>query len=283
MTKLTLMKNKAFFFLSIIIVFFLFASIIHPISVFDTPSNNQIELKKVLQKCAEYCERLSNSVLYFVCQERIEEVAFLRDRTSFGRKDWAVHLRSTYVYDYQLIRKDGKIKEKRILIEENGRKKHEENAQLKTKFLHENLILGPIGLLSKQRQQYYDYKIIEEKKFKGEEALIIEAVPISLHTLSLIYGKIWIRKSDFGILKIEWEQTSIEKYERIEKRAKALKAKPRITIITEYSFDKKGIRFPSKNSFKEGYIRMGRKFLLSETTVEYKNYKFFTVETKIIY
>ncbi|NOR53563.1 MAG: hypothetical protein GQ536_05705 [Candidatus Aminicenantes bacterium] len=93
-----------------------------------------------------------------------------------------------------------------------------------------------------------------------------------------------MKKSDFSILKTEWNQQSIENYDKIEELAKKLKAKPLITLVSEYAFEKKGIRFPSKYSIKEVYIlRRGSRFLRSRKTVIYKDYQFFTVETDIKY
>ncbi|MDH4272090.1 MAG: hypothetical protein OEW18_08950, partial [Candidatus Aminicenantes bacterium] len=39
-----------------------------------------------------------------------------------------------YLYDYQLIRKDGDIQEKRILLEQNGKKRYHPDAKLKTQW-----------------------------------------------------------------------------------------------------------------------------------------------------
>lgn len=40
----------------------------------DNPDNKgQDELEKILEKCAEYCEKLTHSVLDFVCREKITE------------------------------------------------------------------------------------------------------------------------------------------------------------------------------------------------------------------
>ena len=72
--------------------------------------------------------------------------------------------------------------------------------------------MGPIGLLSEYWQQYHDYKIVKEEKFKGEKVIVIEAVPKYGYKLNQLFGKIWVRKSDFSILKIEWNQEAIENY-----------------------------------------------------------------------
>jgi hypothetical protein len=47
--------------------------------------------------------------------------------------------------------------------------------------------------------------------------------------------------------------------------------------------EKNGIRFPSRYFVKESYINPSRgKLTLSETTVTYSDYKFFTVETEVM-
>ena len=90
-----------------------------------------------------------------------------------------------------------------------------------------------------------------------------------------------MRKSDFSILKIEWLQQSIKGYDWVEEKAKKLGAKPRLTLIAEYGFEKSGIRFPSKYSLDEVYIKVRGRFHASKTVVIYEDYKFFTVETEI--
>ncbi len=287
------MKKKV-----VIISFFILVVFSFPIysQRTDSDSTDRSELETILKKCAEYCERLSNSVLFFVCKEKIKEEIYqgapvtVRTVTSSGsyvvRSGGGQNFKkNTYVYDYQLIRKENKIKESRILLKENGKKKNEKNAQLKTRiFEHKNVIMGPIGLLSEYWQQYHDYKIVKEEKFKGEKAIVIEAVPKYGLQLHQLFGKIWVRKSDFSILRIEWNQQAIENYEKIEEIAKKLKAEPLITLVSEYAFEKKGIRFPSRYSIQEVYIlRRGRRFLRSKINVTYEDYKFFTVETEVIY
>jgi hypothetical protein len=271
--------------ISIALFLFYFA-----ISSWSLPSTQRQEkqLEPILEKCAEYCERLVHSVLFFVCKEKITEKISSRATVTIISNDpqgliraYGGTVTSVYVYDYQLYRKGNEIKEQRILIKENGKKKHEENAQLKTRaFKHENIVLGPIGLLSSYWQTFHDYRILKEAKYKGDETVIIEAVLKPEYTFHHLSGKIWVRKSDFSILKIEWLQQSIKGYDRVEETAKKLGAKPRLSLIAEYGFEKNGIRFPSKYSLDEVYIRGGRRHHASKTVVIYEDYKFFTVETE---
>ncbi len=243
-------------------------------------SGDQDELEIILKKCAEYCAILNNSVLNFVCEEKITEDIFI------GVPFLMEEGRNIYIYDYQLIRKEKKIVEQRILIDENGEKRNTLNAQLKTKrFQHKYIVFGPVGLLRQEQQKNYGYKILEDVMYKEEAALILEALPKSPSGINALYGKIWIRKKDYAILKIEWYQESLEDFEGIEKIAEVLDAKPKFTFISEFGFEKNKIRFPNKFSVEELYIPRsgGEGFILSKTAVIYDNYKFFTVETGVKY
>ena len=263
---------------------------------------SQEELEKILKRTSEYCQRLLNSALHFVCIEDIKErIDYSRDNLprNYERKklqplagavqakqQWVTSIKNNrFIYDYQLIRKNGQIEERRILLEENGKKIHEENAPLKTElFEHKYIIAGPIGLLSSFWQERHDFRIIKDEKFKGEDAVIVEAIPKMPDEVQHLAGRVWVSKDDFSILKIEWDQIHIRNFEEIKALAKKLNSIPRIVQVSEYGIEKKGIKFPSRYSVRETYVdRRGKSFLRSETVVIYKNYKFFTVETDVKY
>ena len=107
----------------------------------SSQSVNQEEVEKILEECADYCEKLSHLVLYFVCREEITEridhsepkaigqfssddPKRIRKNTQFPALD-----KNVYIYDYQLIRRENETKEQRILLEENGQqfKRHPSN------------------------------------------------------------------------------------------------------------------------------------------------------------
>jgi hypothetical protein len=291
------MKKPRIFVL--VLIFIVFSSQTYSQRV-NSDSTKQAELDVILKKCADYCEKLNHSVLDFVCREKITEEIYRYSPEAEGYDDMTGHEKITikgqgqdsvleeknvYIYDYQLIRKENKIRERRILLRENNKKKNEEDAQLKTKrFKHKHIISGPIGLLSEYWQEYYEYKIIKRGKFKGDRAIVIEATPIPSMETNNLYGRIWIREDDFSILKIEWAPKSIKNYDLIEENARRLNAKPLIKFYSEYVFEKNGIRFPSKYSVTETYTRQMRwKHTKSKTTVVYRDYKFFTVETEVKY
>jgi len=254
------------------------------------------DLNQILDKCAQYCEKLSHSALYFVCTEKVEEMIRKPQESAshsfrtFGGTTYQVYgglhtERHTYVYDYQLIRKQGIIKESRILLKEDGKKKHEENAPLKTeRFYYKHVIFGPTGLLSRKAQLKHAFQIIKHGKFNKEQVVVIRATPKNEKGISHLYGDVWISRDNFRILKIEWNQQSLQDYEKMKEVAEQSNAVPKTILISEYGYEHNGIQFPSKYTIKEIYeskIWKKRRSKKSETIVTYKDYKFFTVEVDI--
>ena len=247
-----------------------------------------LNLNTILKKVEGYCRRLENGVYDFICTEEIsEKIDFSRD-PSFAQR-----LNNKYLYDYQLVKKGSDIKERRILLERNGRSLHEENASLKTlAFRYQHVLLRTVDLFSEFGNTLNDYRLIGEEILYGEEAIVIEAVPKNSYERRFLYGtdpsylsgKIWVNKKDSSILKIIWNPLVIKDFQNIEEIAKRYKAEPRISIISEYQFEKNGIRFPSRLSVEEAYIdKAGQKFVRSKTDIVYKDYKFFIVETEVKY
>jgi hypothetical protein len=263
----------------------------------DAAPGADARLARVLERTKAYCAKLEQASLDFTCFERIEEKTYpspeIRPDTSVvgggGISYSYPSARSPYVnsylYDYQFIRKGDMRTERRILIDQNGRKTWEENADLETLNVRvENALFGPVGLLGAQWQAYHDYKIVDEESQKGKAILVIEAAPKPALNRPHCHGRIWVQEDDASILKIVWEPTSIGNFDKIEATARGLGAEPRLTSVTEYGLLKNGIRFPSKDTTEESYkLKNGETFVRSRTTIVYKDYKFFTVETQIIY
>ncbi len=239
-------------------------------------------LGSMLARAAEYCDKLDRSVLNFVCRERIEE--WLRhDFRRMGLIFVGARERHEYLYDYQLVRdREGLFEESRVLLKEDGKEVRVPGSPLKTRsFTHAKVVMGPLGLLRRETQAEHDYRIVREEKVRGEEALVIEAVPKPGPVPQQLFGTIWLRKKDAGILKIEWNPASIGHYQIVEETARRLDMTPDLLIISEYAFEKNGVRFPSRYTVKEAYRRSIRRLQVSEVDVVYDEYKFFTVETAV--
>ena len=185
-----------------------------------------------------------------------------------------------------MIKKGEKIEEARILLKENGKKKHEENAPLKTKrFFSKRAVYGPVGLLGKEQQGKYDYKIIKEQTIKRRKTYVIEVTPKTNIEGNPNFGKVWVDKEDFSVLRIEINQESLAGFDELEQEREKQSMSPRITTTHNYFIEKNGIRFPSNTICKEIYLYGMRRARtkLSETKITYDNYRFFLVDVKIKY
>jgi len=190
-----------------------------------------------------------------------------------------------YLYDYQLVRdRAGSIRESRTLLRDGRKDVHVEDASLETRFFwHARIVMGPLGLLSRERQAEHDYRILREERIDGKPVAVVEAVPKPGVAADHLYGIVWLRLKDASILKIEWNPSSIDNYAGVTETAERFRMTPRIVLTSEYGIEKNGIRFPSRYTVQETYARGSRRFQRSETTVIYDQYKFFTVETTVVF
>jgi hypothetical protein len=242
------------------------------------------EVAVLLGKSAAYCRKLESAALNFVCEEEVVERLAGDGRFLTYTKTFALgHRSSEWIYDFQYIRQGGQTQEKRTLTKENGNKRREENAELKTsRFTHRNVFLGPIGLLGESAQVRHRYEFVKEGQVAGEPAIVIKAVPLERKAGDL-FGKAWVRRRDGAVLRIEWEPTSMENFEAIEKFSQQIGHEARIGFVSEYGFEKNGLRFPNFYEVIEEYLGIGSGWgdIISRTTVTYKDYKFFQVETAV--
>jgi len=265
-------------------------------------ANNQEEygpkLEVILKKTGEYCEKVKNLALHYVCKENIVDIHyFYRTREVIERVPKSSFITSTirfelkgskkksYVYDYQLIRKSGEMIEKRDLLEEEGKTKKEKSSGLKNvKYFSKNILFGPVGFLSKYWQSHFEYKIIGNDIKNGKEALIIRAYPKQEREENYNVAQIWIDMKEYSILKIQWEPLSIQNYDEEKIRYPTGEYKKTIIWNVDFGVEEKGIRFPSKQIVQEVFISENdKKHVLEEIIFTYTDYKFFTVETEVKY
>jgi hypothetical protein len=260
---------------------------------------NRVKLNKILQKSKEYCRKLEKGAFNFVCLEEVVEKFYHEGvdqqmmvagsehdrvpRDAFGYEVYKKTKENNFLYEYQLIAKAGEDQEKRVLLEKNGKKKNEKDASLETQyFRYGRIVFGPLGLLNGYWQQYHDYEIVGEDKIGADKAIVVAATPKSSLGENHPYGKVWVRESDFAILKIEWDQKSLTTLEELKKQASMFGANQVITIISEFGYEKNEVRFPSRFLFEEAYVnKEGKKVVRSMIHTVYRDYKFFTVDVDV--
>jgi hypothetical protein len=231
-------------------------------------------LAAVLKKAGEYCLRLDNAALDFVCLEEVSEMT----RRYTPRTD-------VYLYDYQFIRKGPETKEKRNLVSYNGKKASVRDSPLYTvMFQYKNVLFGPVGLLSHAWQAYHDYTLIGEDVFNTEKVVVVGVKPNAFMVTPHCYGQVWLKEEDGSVLKIIWDQESLGNYQSAEEWARIHDARPLITAFSEYAFEKNGLRFPSRSYTENSLLdKEDRKYISGAMLISYRDYKFFTVETEIRY
>ncbi len=260
------------------------------------------ELQRILDKCSEYCLKLSESALYYVCHERIKEKSKNLDGPAPGMSimppisssglvfsgasvidlilgDTSRHV---YVNDYQLIRKKDIIEEKRILMEMDRKNANIEKTPQMTKQSYSiKPILVPVQILSFEQRPRYLFKLAKDEKIKRESVYVIEAYPRPGQTGNIRRGKFWVNKSDFQIVKAEVETDFVEGYEDILSECEHYFLKPHFKSTHDYEVEKNGILFPSRSEIRVEYsgLLAAKKDLKSELEVTYENYRFFTVAT----
>jgi len=248
-----------------------------------------VGLAQILQKTADYCRKLENALLDFVCIEEVKETlhyeVFENDRDFGSFRIINKADENMFLYEYQLVRNAEKTEESRTLIEKDGRKRREKAAGVGTlRFRFEKVIYGPVDLLKRAHQPYFKYAVVGEEPYLDEKTVIIEAVPDPSEQEYRPFGKIWVRERDFAILKIDYDQRSIKTLYAENRDRSREKGEPQFELTSEFGIEKNGIRFPSRLVFQEVKVdKSGKKDVRSRAEIIYRDYKFFTVTVDVDY
>jgi TonB family protein len=274
----------------------------------ETPKGMEPSLEKVrtvLDRCADYCGKLAGAVMDFVCEERIKETHYsllknlhwgmlIVRNEPHGQGGWLVvgkpiqimdpklTKRNDFLCDYQIVRKGGRIDERRFILKENGHNIAEQKKLLEEKrFSGLSSLFASLRILLKDQQSRFNFRIIDEEKTNGKRAYVIEAIPKSGDEDGIWSAKIWIDKESFQILKIEIEGVPIDGYEDILNDCAILNIKPFFVMTHEYQMEKNGVLFPSRSKIHAAYpgIDYQGPVTKNEIDLTYGKYKFLTVDT----
>jgi hypothetical protein len=264
------------------------------------PPGEDPVLTEILENTRIYCQKLDDYAFHFVCTESVSErlVGTPKLRWSPGSLAGATNqnpgvapgqtmrvtdanTENSYLYRYELIRKQGENREKRTLLEKNRQRTVVPHARLEAMRFHfETMTFGPIDVFGVVGRLRHEYRVVGRDTIKGERVIIVEALSTADTIDYNPGGKVWIREGDNAILKIEWDPTTLPEYKDIKTAADAMNETPVFTLVTEYGVDKDGFRFPSRFFIREAYLKAktGKTEIVSEVTIEYKNYRFHRIE-----
>ncbi len=267
------------------------------------------DLRRILTGCAEYCRKLADSALFFICEETIKEthhqlkhsqelnnIYFKHEETIFESPDGMKAVlvrrvqimdpnrteRKTFTCDYQLIKKGESIEQQRIVLKEDGRVLTDRTKRLEEKrYAVLKPIFAALQVLAPDRQSRFDFRLLGEERIRGRDVYILEAVPKSGNADGVLSAKLWVEQSDFRILKSEITGVPIDGYEDVLKDCIFLNIEPDFVTTHEYRIERNGVFFPESSSVKVGYrgLVRGRPVSKLKTDLSYGKYKFFTVET----
>lgn len=250
-------------------------------------------LDAILKKTGTYCEKVKAIALFYVCREKVADERHVFTRRNLFRfslsDDEQIKPRrigtKTYTYDYQLVKKGEVPKEKRSLLEEDGKEKFEENVEFRpVKYYGTYSVYGPVGFLSKKWQEHYDYEIVGEDVIDDKKAIVIASAPKNEREVNYNFGRIWVDEKDFSILKIEYDPRSIKDYEDELEQSPIGDLRKKVIWTMLFGIEKNGVRFPSQQLIQEFYVNSkGEELLIEKITFQYEDYKFFIVETEVKY
>jgi hypothetical protein len=183
-----------------------------------------------------------------------------------------------------MIRKQGRVEERRILLESNDKSAPKGAAPPDEKrYASLKPLFAPIDILATDRQESYEFRLLGKDKIKGLTAAIIEAVARPGASVRIPAAKIWIDPESSQILRCETQGLPVEGYEFIFEEASRIGISPVGSMMVNYGDEKNGILFPSRVTLLIEYPvnvwGVGKRTRI-DTEIHYANYRFFTVETE---
>lgn len=272
-------------------------------------SSSHAEVANILEKSAEYCDKLEGVALDYICEEAIRDVFYHfmtkeeMDKRgivlSFVSRAGSVSQlgisfisshnperteRNEYVCDYLLVKKGDRTEDRRIILRENGRERPNRTKLLEERRLSTLLpFLAPVRLIGRDRQPLFDYRLLKEEKLKGKDFFLIEALPKTGDAGGIERGKVWVEKKNCRILKVEITGVPLEGYESVLREIVQYNLTPKFLTTYFYQIEKKGLAFPSSAEIRVDYPSSLSAYSYVkkiQTDIKYDKYKFFTVETE---
>ena len=262
----------------------------------------------LLRLAAGYSERLRHAAFRFICQETVSEDVLVRDtidRSSYKRA------RTSWLYEYQVVVREGKVTENRVLLRKNKTKKRVENATLETRFRSLYSAFLPATLFAADKQPTYFYRVEKHEKMFGRQVARLAIAPRPGFE-ELGAGTAWVDEETGAVLKIELAQRAIKGIEAAEKRARQVGARLLVSDVHYYGVERNGVWLPSSTIISEYYVinvvavKEGRGYInrdeapetpppakyvsssggsrqieLSRTWVEYSDFQFFVVDVQV--
>jgi hypothetical protein len=257
-------------------------------------------LTSLLDKAAQYCQKLKKATFYFVCIEEVIDNYWIR-----GQQVKEDH----YLFDYQILMgENGHMKESRQLKKKvpklgnnkTRRKRRKKNREKETEIIYTNFFsnypfLMPNSMLAEEYRQKYRFRLLGQEKI-GNHTLIkicVDPRQEGVMQKGSNYGVVWIDQKDGSVYKIELAANSVGGLAKLKQEARKKRNRLKITDVHWYEVQRNGLRFPSRTEINgyyldwnqaKGTINKNKLHALEQvgTIFEYKNYKFFKVNVDVL-
>ncbi len=233
----------------------------------DDPPGGQAEsaaspvsLDVVLERMARVADLYNDNALRFSCDEEITYTHFASSGRVQDRRRYNLQYMYTYVQgsesttDAEGTRRGG-LADYRTIRDENADDGTYREIQLEDLALPNYLKrdYSWAFIFEEARQGLYQFEILGEESVHGADAFILgfDPIPPYVRTVNDWFGKVWIDKESFQLLRVEAHSsdalTDDGKAEGEEEEKDVYRAQTfTVTrITTDFAIEKNGMRFPS--------------------------------------
>jgi len=245
------------------------------------------QLKAILKRAADYCEKLKKTTFFFTCREEVMDSYIIKGEPV--KKD-------SYFYDYQILKEENeKMTESRKLIsigDNAAKRKKDDHLLIVTNFFSNYPFLMPVTMLSRENQKKYRYQLLAREKIKNRELFKLSVDlkdPTRKNLRSINHGVVWVDANDGSVIKIELNPHSLRGIETLQNTARRKGTRLKVTDIHWYEKKRNGIRFPTRTEINGSYLARQTRDNKNPTVVEqvqtvfsYKKYLFFNVNVNVV-
>ena len=148
-----------------------------------------------------------------------------------------------FVYDYQLIRKDGRIREKRIAHPREWAENRPaiRDTRKRGGFISTAPCSGRSGFSAGTRNPVSSTGSSTKRSWTAGRSTMVEVKPKSGAAGGSVYGKAWLDKATGAVLKMEIEVESFSGYERIAAEYTSQGFRPSVSFEIAYGFENGGL------------------------------------------
>jgi hypothetical protein len=285
------------------------------------------DISDILKGTAAYCDRLQQKVFHFICEEKVVERIdkyiirihnksglrnFLESRGGGdkymyldSRRDQGVRqtirefyrgrkskIKFDFLYEYQIIKGENQIQERRQLRALNGKDPSSQEARRQAIVYSYQNALSPIYMFSREKQSMYDYRILGQDKVLGRRAYEIEVRLSGSPQGEDVRVIGWVDAEDFSVLKFKVYPAAFGGYRHLIRTDMHDFSGIEVSDVHYFGVERWDIRLPSKTEIILSYNQDPKKKYIGKkripygyrmatrigTNFYYRGYRFFEVE-----